>query len=122
MIYTMVYELATHRFLRGGTLTPEYNPALEGIEAYAPENPPDLVVERHDPASQGKRRPATAPEQAAAVAAQRDSRSDAELAQALNLATVDFVLRQVLGRAPTGPERTAARQQFRAVLRAILDQ
>lgn len=121
MAWTAVYELASNRFLRGGTFRPEFNPSTEGIASYPPENPPDFIAERYDGAAPSKRRPATQQELDAAAAAKNDQKTDQAMTTGLAKTIVEFTLRQVLGRVPTGPERQAAATQFRQIYRAFQD-
>jgi len=119
-MWNAVYELTTGRFLRGGMIAIPYNPATEGLAKFPPDAPPDPITERYAAAGSPRPvRPATPAESTVATTAVQDADSDTAVGQACLTAHLEWMLRRVLGRTPTGPERQQARTEWRAIYRAI---
>ena len=114
-----VYEKVSGRWLRGSPAVGgvSFDPATEGVVEL--EEMPDFIRDRHDAASPTRCRPATIEEQGEAAGAALDVRTNAASDTAEVRAMVEFVLRRTLGHVPTAEERAAARDQYRAILRAF---
>lgn len=118
-----VVETASNRFLRGSIsrTPPTFNAGTETLVSLPTDVQIDPLTMRYDAGASTKRRPATELEMTAEVAARRDADADGRLARAEIAAMLELLLRRVLGRMPTNPERQAARTEYRQILRNLLD-
>lgn len=109
-----VYRLSDGRWLRGGILFDgAYDPQTEGLVEL--DFAPDFERDRYDATGTNYCRVATEEEQSSLAAERLDREADADHAVAM----IEFVLRRTLGRAPRPDERATARDQYRAIFRAL---